>query len=365
MKIIFVLPIAGMSGGIKVVSIYALGLKMKGHEVVLISPPPVRMSFLRRIKSFLQGRGWPRNSFRPKSQLDNSGLDHRVLECWRPVVDTDVPDADVVVATWWETAEWVNRLSGSKGAKVYFVQGHETFSNLPIDRVKATYCLPMQKIVVSEWLRRIMEHLYKDRCTKLVPNSVDRSQFHAPVRSKQDRPTVGFLFSNASVKGIDVALKVVRSVRVKYPNLRVISFGSSPVSTAENWDTGIEFVESPAPMQLRDLYAQCDVWLSASRSEGFNLTAMEAMACRTPVVSTRTGWPEDAIRDYVNGVLAEVDDIEALTAGVLWALSLSEANWCTVSDSAYMTASVGSWEESIDLFELALLECVGKYEVRT
>ena len=28
--------------------------------------------------------------------------------------------ADVVIATWWETAEWVNALSRKKGEKIYF-----------------------------------------------------------------------------------------------------------------------------------------------------------------------------------------------------------------------------------------------------
>src|SRR5208282_5263036 len=48
--------------------------------------------------------------------------------------------------------------------------------------------------------------------------------------------------------------------------------------------------------------------LTASRSEGFNLPAMEAMACRTPVVSTRTGWPAEAVKTGINGVLVDVED---------------------------------------------------------
>jgi hypothetical protein len=31
---------------------------------------------------------------------------------------------------------------------------------------------------------------------------------------------------------------------------------------------------------------KCDAWMTCSRSEGFNLPALEAMACRTPVVLT-------------------------------------------------------------------------------
>ena len=90
------------------------------------------------------------------SPFDDLGLEHRVLERSRAVRDRDVPEADVVVATWWETAEWVAGLAPSKGAKVYFVQGHEIYPWLPQKRCRATYRLPLRKIVVSRWLREII-----------------------------------------------------------------------------------------------------------------------------------------------------------------------------------------------------------------
>jgi glycosyltransferase involved in cell wall biosynthesis len=286
--------------------------------------------------------------------LDNSGLNHQVLSHWRPVVDADLPDADVVIATWWETAEWVYRLSKSKGTKAYLVQGHEVFANMPIDRVKATYRLPMRKIVVSAWLKRIMEREYGVLDVDLVPNSVDHAQFYAAVRGKQGRPTLGFLYSGSSSKGVDIALDVIRRLRSRISNLRVVSFGAVPLDANQIWDSSIEYEHSPAQDRLREIYAQCDVWLSTSRSEGFNLTAMEAMACRTPVVSTRTGWPEEAIQNHVNGALADIDDVEGLLSGALWVLSLSESEWRTASTSAYETAAAGSWQQSADLFESLL-----------
>ena len=43
----------------------------------------------------------------------------------------------VVIATWWETAEWVAGLSPRKGAKAYFLQHHEVHPGQPVDRVRA------------------------------------------------------------------------------------------------------------------------------------------------------------------------------------------------------------------------------------
>src|SRR5262249_5082056 len=99
---------------------------------------------------------------------------------------------------------------------------------------------------------------------------------------------------------------------------------------------------------------QCDVWITASRTEGFNLPAMEAMACRTPIVSTRAGWPEEAVKTGVNGVLVDVDDLTGFAQGIEWVLSRTDEEWRGLSENAYATATSGSWEASAKMFEEAL-----------
>lgn len=354
MRITFVLPVANMSGGTKVVSIYAKTLAARGHNVLLVSLPPAELPFKKKVKSFLRGNGWPSKVPAYQSYFDEGGFNHDVLDRWRPVTDDDVPDADVVIATWWETAEWVNALSPGKGAKVYFVQGHEVFPYLPIARCRATYKLPMHKIAVSRWLKDIMRNEYSDSIVDVVPNSVDQTQFFAPSREKQVRPTVGFLYSTSSIKGLDIAYKAIDTVRVQFPDLRIVSFGSQHPTAELPPPDGAEFSFSPPQDEIRELYAQCDVWIVASRNEGFGLPAIEAMACRTPVVSTRIGWPAEAIVQKENGVLVAIDDCDALATGVEWVLSLSNSDWMRLSHRAYGAAAEGSWEKSAEAFERAL-----------
>lgn len=354
MRITFVLPPVSMSGGIKVVCVYAQRLQARGHSVVLVSPPLPAPSVRRRLSLLAKGAN-PFPPLRLPSHLDGSGLDHRVLDCWRPVTDDDVPGADVVIATWWETAEWVARLSPRKGAKVYFVQGHEVFDDLPVARCRATYKLPLQKIVVARWLKEIMRSEYGDVDVDVVPNSVDHEQFQSPVRGKQPQPTVGFLYSSSAVKGVDVALSALALVRRRVPGMRVIAFGSERPGPGRPLTPGVEFFFSPPQTDIPKLYASCDVWLTASRSEGFNLTAMEAMACRTPVVATRTGWPEEAIGTGYNGMLTDVDDVAGLAHCVEQLLLMDDQQWRQVSHNAHWTARSGSWDESTGKFERALL----------
>ncbi len=353
LRITFVSPPVAMSGGIKVMAIYAKMLAELGHRVVVVSPPLVPISLKQKLKSLLKHQVWPVR--KPStSHLDGLGLDHRVLNVHRAVSDQDVPDADIVIATWWETAEWVHALNASKGAKIYFIQGHEVFDFVPKARCRATYRLPLHKVVIAKWLAELMRDEYGDADVDLVPNSVDHQQFFAGQRSKQARPTLGFLYHKAALKGVDVTLSAVAALREKYPDLRVLCFGSHAPENLTTLAGYIEFEQSPAQDKIRDIYAQCDVWITASRSEGFNLPAMEAMACRTPVVATRTGWPEEAISNGVNGYLVEVDDVAGLVAGVSRILDLDDVAWRAMSQAAFDTVADSSWAKSCAQFEAVL-----------
>lgn len=210
MRIVFLLPQVGMAGGIKVVAIYAKALKSRGHEVILISPPHPSESFYRKAKKLLKGEGWSQSTGTKPSQLDGTGLDHRVLEKHRPIVASDVPNADAVIATWWETAEWANSLPARCGAKIYFIQHHEVFPYLPVERCHATYRFPMHQIVIAKWLDEVMRTQYGRDDVDIVENSVDQEQFFAPPRGKNAVPTVGFLYSTADFKGVDVTVAVIK-----------------------------------------------------------------------------------------------------------------------------------------------------------
>jgi mannosyltransferase len=63
-------------------------------------------------------------------------------------------------------------------------------------------------------------------------------------------------------------------------------------------------------------YQRISIYVFASRVEGFGLTLLEAMAAGDAVVATRAGAAEMIITDGEDGVLAPVDDVEALVAAL-------------------------------------------------
>ena len=362
MRVNFVLPEDNLAGGTRVIAMYAEHLRRQGHQVVVVSRPRPLPALRNRIKSLLMGRGWPTTAPGP-SYFDPAEVEHRVIESRRPINDCDLPDADVVVATWWETAEWVAKLSPRKGAKAYLIQQVESnFPGQPADRVEATWRLPMQKIVVSQWLTEVARDRFGDSTSIIVPNGIDLDLFHAPHRGKQPRPTVGFLYAPHNPhKGTATALAVIDAASRHIPGLHVRAFGFDYPAPSAPLPRGSEYCRRPPQHTLRDIYAGCDVWLCTSTSEGYHLPPHEAMACRCPVVSTRVGGPMDLIEDGVTGRLVDVDNTHNLTNRLIEILELSEPAWQRMSEAAYESVKNFTWDKATILFEGALEVAIERF----
>ena len=358
MKITFVLPHADLSGGTRVVAIYAERLKKRGHEVFVVSTPESKPILLQQVKSVLRGKGW-RSMTKEPSYFNGLDVQHRVIDRWRPVTDTDLPDADVVVATWWETAEWVANLSEAKGAKAYFIQHHDVFDYLPKERVAATWLLPMHKITISQWLVDLARTRYGDSNVSLVPNSVDTEQFYAPPRDKQSIPTVGMVYSKAYWKGCDISLKAFSLAAQKIPNLRLVSFGTESPLPELPLPPGTKYACRPDQSTLKEFYASCDVWLFGSRSEGFGLPIVEAMACRTPVIGVPSGAALELLTNGA-GILVKPEDPEDMARAIEQICKLSEPEWRSMSDAAYAKTTSYTWDEATERFEAALYVAIDR-----
>lgn len=352
MKITFILPYAGLAGGIRVVAIYAERLKKRGHEIAVVSVPMPSLTFKQKVSFFLKERQWPAQQH-GLSHFDGIDIDHRVLEKFRPITNNDVPDADIVIATWWKTAEWVNDFHPSKGKKFYFVQGHETHKGLPVERVKATYSLPLRKITISSWLIDIMAKEYGDRNVALVPNSVDHDFFNAPARGMQPIPTVGFMYSSRYMKGCDIIIEALNEVREIIPELRILSFGSTQPTGDILLPPTTEYYNQPSQEEIVGIYSSCDFWLFGSQAEGFGLPILEAMACRTPVIATKAGAAPELI-GRGGGILLDDWGIGTMKKGIIQGLELSEQHWGSMSQKAREIVVQYSWDDATILFEKTL-----------
>src|SRR5438876_987666 len=87
------------------------------------------------------------------------------------------------------------RKASRKGAKAYFVQDFGANAAQPIEELIKTWRLPMQKIIISNYIMEMLRpHAPADELS-YVPNSVDLDHFRSEPRGKQQTPTFGMVYS--------------------------------------------------------------------------------------------------------------------------------------------------------------------------
>ena len=95
-----------------------------------------------------------------------------------------------------------------------------------------------------------------------------------------------------------------------------LSRGSKQQIAAAGLTERIRFLGELPIEEVPLWYQRISIYVFASRVEGFGLTMLEAMAAGDAVVATRAGAAEMIITDGDDGVLAPVDDVEALVAAL-------------------------------------------------
>lgn len=141
------------------------------------------------------------------------------------------------------------------------------------------------------------------------------------------------------IKGPDIALKTLELLKASVPDLFVLLSGPSRGFVRRGLEAaGIPYVHTLVSdyRDVPSLYQALDAYLVASRQEGGPKAVLESMASGVPIVSTRVGQAPELIRHGVNGWLADIDDAEALTDGLLRSL---DTDWRLCSQAtARLTA---------------------------
>ena len=177
---------------------------------------------------------------------------------------------------------------------------------------------------VSEWLReRTQEQLGIDREIEVIPNFLDPERFNGlgASRSRDGDPVIVHVSNLRKVKRPHDLLEVFLRVREKEAcRLRVVGDGPErdPLQEAcseRGLSDSVEFLGNLDAVE--GVLSDADVFLLPSQQESFGLAALEALACRVPVVGTRVGGLPDVVRHEEWGLLYPVGDIEGMSEGVI------------------------------------------------
>ncbi|NOQ91507.1 MAG: N-acetyl-alpha-D-glucosaminyl L-malate synthase BshA [Flavobacteriaceae bacterium] len=110
--------------------------------------------------------------------------------------------------------------------------------------------------------------------------------------------------------------------------------------------------------EVRKILCFTDLFLLPSETESFGLAALEAMAARTPVISTNTGGLPEVNLQGKTGYLSEVGDIEDMAKNAIYILE-DEQRLEEFKDRAYDFAQKFSIENILPKYE-RLYELVTK-----
>jgi len=302
------------------------------------------------LRDLLAGR---RKKIVPPASAHSWGKDINFVQSHRrgSLQASDFPDADIVIGTWWETMEWIKDLPAGKGAKTHFVQGHEVFDGLPIDRVKAVYRIDCPKITVSAWLSDILRDEYQAEVIAVIPNGVELDRFKA-MAGQRNPLEAGFVWSHLPQKNSMMAIEACELARARLPQLHLTVFGggASPQPCKDrDW---ITYLPAPPQSEIPSIYARCSLWLFSSIAEGFGLPILEALACGTPVVATPAGAAPLLINDS-NGRLIDCT-AAAMADAIVDILGLPQDDYQALSNRASKTAMQYDWKDSARRFESAL-----------
>ncbi len=124
-----------------------------------------------------------------------------------------------------------------------------------------------------------------------------------------------------------------------------------------------EYVIQPDQDKLKDSYSKCDAWLLPSRSEGFGLPIIEAMACRTPVISTPAGAAPEILSGGT-GILVRQENPAEMAKAIQSICHLPNSQWQAMSEATYAKVNNYTWEDATDHFEAGLKVAVDKSKQR-
>lgn len=164
---------------------------------------------------------------------------------------------------------------------------------------------------VSQYARKKMVESFGFQDSEVIYNGIDTTVFKPAERMNDvwnippDKIILFFAGNLSRRKGADLLPAIMKELGDHYILL---------LATGQR-DTVFGSIKNIINIGHQDLahlvmaYNRCDIFLSASRLEGFGLSVAEAMACEKPVVATNGSSLPELVIDGKGGFLCEMDNV--------------------------------------------------------
>ncbi|GGE07485.1 MULTISPECIES: N-acetyl-alpha-D-glucosaminyl L-malate synthase BshA [Sphingobacterium] len=166
---------------------------------------------------------------------------------------------------------------------------------------------------------------------KVIPNFIDLQRFHnknhehfkKAIAPNQERIIV-HTSNFRKVKRVEDVVRIFHKVTQQVPS-KLLMVGDGPERrNAEELARELGIMDCIRFLGKQDAIEEilsiADLFLMPSGSESFGLAALEAMACKVPVVSSNTGGLPELNKEGFSGFLSDVGDIDDMAKNSIYIL---------------------------------------------
>lgn len=214
---------------------------------------------------------------------------------------------------------------------------------------------------VSEDLKKdTYEHFKIHNGIEVIPNFIDLNRFK---KQKKDHFKTAICPNNEKllvhtsnfrkVKRVEDVLKVFHNVRKTVPS-KLLLVGDGPERThmealCREYNV-CEHTRFLGKLEaVEEVLSVADLFLMPSEKESFGLSALEAMACEVPVISSNAGGIPELNIQGVTGFMSNVGDVDDMTKNAIHILS--DENLATFKKNALARAKEFDIVNILPLYE--------------
>ena len=198
---------------------------------------------------------------------------------------------------------------------------------------------------------------------EVIPNGVDVERFKPLTVHKQEN-TIFFLSlldEFHRYKGLDYLLKALVIVKKEIPDVKLLVGGKGVLMdqykaqvASMGLEDNVEFCGFIPDENIVEFYNLANVFVLPSISslqEGFGIVALEAMACKTPVVSTEIVGVAEDVKASSSGIIVEPKDVSALADALLQILRSGDVQQKMGENGRKLVVDKYTWKGVANLME--------------
>lgn len=191
----------------------------------------------------------------------------------------------------------------------------------------------------SDGVTAVSENLRQDTCKyfdirkdiKVIPNFIDLSRFNHKSRNHfkkaiapNDEKIIVHTSNFRKVKRVPDVVKIFAKILEKIPAKLLLAGDGPERSEVEqlcrelNLKDDVRFLGKLDAVE--EILSVADLFILPSETESFGLAALEAMACKLPVISSNAGGIPELNVDGVTGYMNEVGDINGMAKNAIYIL---------------------------------------------